>query len=214
MATLPSALLPRPRRGRIDPRILIGILLVAASTAGVTAVVGALNHTVSVYRAAEPLVAGTRISAADLVPTAVRLGPADPLYLSGPVPPDGYVVTRTVAAGEMVPLSALGTASGVDVASVVVDLSTRLSGSIVPGAVVDLWSAPKKAGSTTEFGAPVVLVSGATVVRTVAPQGFVQSGEQNTVELRVPRGDVAAVLQAVADSARISAVAISEPVHR
>lgn len=211
MATLPSAL---PRRLRIDPRVVLGVVLVAVSTLGVTGVVQSLNRTVPVYRAAEPLVPGAHISAADLVATPVRLGPADPLYLTGPVPAAGYVVTRTIAAGEMVPLSALGSASAVDVASVVVDLSTRLSGSIVAGAVVDVWSAPRKAGSTTEFGAPVVLVSGATVVRTIAPQGIVQAAQQNTVELQVPRDDVAAVLQAVADGARISAVAISEPVHR
>ncbi|HEY0374739.1 MAG TPA: hypothetical protein VGC94_08070 [Amnibacterium sp.] len=211
MATLPSA---PPRRLRLDPRIVVGVLLVAASTLGVTGVVQGLNRTVPVYRAAEPLVPGARISAADLVATPVRLGPADSLYLSGPVPPGGFVVTRTVAAGEMVPLSALGTAAGLDTASVVVDLSTRLSGSIVPSAVVDLWSAPKKAGSTTEYGAPVVLVSGATVVRTIAPQGLVTAAQQNTVELQVPREDVAAVLQAVAGGARISAVAVSEPVRR
>jgi hypothetical protein len=211
MATLPSAL---PRRLRIDPRIVLGIVLVAASTLGVTGVVQGLNRTEPVYRAVEPLVAGAHISAADLVATPVRLGPADALYLSGPVPAGGYVVVRTIAAGEMVPLSALGSASAVDVASVVVDLSTRLSGSIVPGAVVDLWSAPRRTGSTTEFGAPIVLVSGATVVRTIAPQGIVQAAQQNTVEMQVPRDDVAAVLEAVADGARISAVAVSEPVHR
>lgn len=211
MATLVSA---PPRRFRLDPRILLGVVLVAASTIGVTAVVQGLNRTEPVYRAAEPLVAGARISAADLVATPVRLGGADSLYLSGPIPAGGFVVTRTIAEGEMVPLSALGSAAGVDVASVVVDLSTRLSGSIAPGAVVDLWSAPKKAGTTTEYGAPVVLVSGATVVRTIQPQGIVQATQQNTVELQVPRDDVAAVLQAVADGARISAVGISEPVHR
>lgn len=211
MAALPSA---SRRRFRLDPRILVGVALVAASTLGVTAVVQAQNRTVAVYRAAEPLVAGARISAGDLVATPVRLGAAGSLYLSGPVPAAGYVVTRTIAAGEMVPLSALGTADGVDVASVVVDLSTRLSGSIAPGAVVDVWSAPRKPGTTGEYGAPVVLVSGATVVRTIAPQGFVQAAQQNTVELQVPRDDIAAVLQAVADGARISAVAISEPVHR
>ena len=211
MATLPS---PLPRRLRLDPRIVLGLVLVAVSTLGVTGVVQGLDRTEPIYRAAGPLVAGARISAADLVSTPVRLGPANPLYLTGPVPADGYVVTRTIAAGEMVPLSALGSASAVDVASVVVDLSTRLSGSIVAGAVVDVWSAPRKPGSTTEYGAPVVLVSGATVVRTIAPQGIVQAAQQNTVELQVPRDDVAAVLQAVADDARISAVAVSQPVHR
>jgi hypothetical protein len=211
MATLPAA--PR-RRFRFDPRVAIGLVLVAVSAAGVTGVVAGLSRTVSVYRAAEPLTAGARITAENLVPTPVRLGQEQRLYLTGTVPHDGFVVTRTIAEGEMVPLSALGSADSVDVAAVVVKLSTRVSASIAPGAVVDLWAAPRKAGTTTEFGAPVVLVSGATVARVVPQQGIVAAGEQNTVEVQVPRTDVAAVLQAVADGAQLSAVAVSAPVTR
>lgn len=212
MATIPLA--PRRRRFRFDPRIAIGLALVALSTLGVTAVVAGLNRTVPVYRAAAQLAAGARITADDLIATPVRLGQEQSLYLSGHLPAAGYVVTRTIAAGEMVPLSALGTAESVDVAAVVVDLSTRLTGSITPGAVVDLWAAPKKPGVAAEFGAPVVVISDATVTRVVDPSGIVAAGQQNTVELQVPRNDVAAVLQAVADGSRLSAVAVSSPVRR
>ncbi|MDH2442943.1 hypothetical protein QDR37_03190 [Amnibacterium sp. CER49] len=212
MATLA---LPAPRRFRFDARIAVGVLLVALSAAGTTALVGALERTTTVYRAAEPLTAGVRITADDLVPTPVRLGQQSPLYLAGTLPQAGYVVTRTVAQGELVPLSALGSVSGVDTARIVVPLSTRLAGTIGVGTVVDLWAAPKKAGSATEFGAPVVLVSGATVSKIGTPRsGMLATQQDNTVEVQVPRDEVAGVLQAVAGGAQLSAVAVAAPVQR
>jgi hypothetical protein len=82
------------------------------------------------------------------------------------------------------------------------------------GTVVDLWSAPRKAGAGDDYGAPVVLVSGAVLKRLVPATGIIASSQQNTVEVQVPRDDVAAVLQAAADKSRISAVAVSGPVQR
>ena len=158
--------------------------------------------------------AGDRITAADLTPTPVRLGDAQGLYLSGPLPTGGLVVTRTIQAGEIVPRSALGTVAGVQTATVVVDLAVRPAGGVDAGTVVDLWSAPRKTGTTDQYGAPVVLVSGATLKRLVTATGIALGGQRNTVEVQVPRDDVAAVLQAAADDARISAVAVSGPVER
>ena len=212
MATLPS---PLPRRLRLDPRIVLGLVLVAVSTLGVTGVVQGLNRTEPVYRAAGPLVAGAHISAADLVATPVRLGPADPLYLTGPVPADGYVVTRTIAAGEMVPLSALGSASAVDVASVVVDLSTRLSGSIVAGAVVDVWSAPRKAGfdhRVRRSGRARQRRHGGAHDRAAGASCRPPSRTRWSCRCRGTTSPPCC--RPWPTSARISAVAVSQPVHR
>ena len=211
MATLPLV----TRRHRLpDPRIGIGVALVLVSALGVTGIVAGLNRTVAVYRADQSLVAGDRITAADLAPTSVRLGDAQRLYLTGPLPADGLIVTRTIEAGEIVPRSALGTLDGVQTATVVVDLAVRPAGGVDAGTVVDLWSAPRKTGTADEYGAPVVLVSGATLKRLVPVAGLSLGGQQNTVEVQVPRDDVAAVLQAAADDSRISAVAVSAPVGR
>src|SRR5699024_12159950 len=53
----------------------------------------------------------------------------------------GLVVLRTVGAGEMVPLAALGSAQSVQVRTVTVPVDAALAESIRPGAVVDLWVA-------------------------------------------------------------------------
>lgn len=212
MATI--ALGAARRRTWFDPRIAIGLALVAASVAGVVGVVAVQDRAVTVYTASSPLAAGARVTRAELTPSRMRLGDAQALYLSGRVPAAGYVVTRSIATGELVPLSALGSARGVDAASVVVTLSTRPAASIGAGSTVDLWAAPKDPKTPNAYGAPVMLVGGAAVVRLVQPDGIVPSGQQNGLEVQVPRDDVARVLQAVADADAVSAVAVSEPVRR
>ncbi|MGN6445321.1 hypothetical protein [Amnibacterium sp.] len=201
------ALLHAPRRRRApDPRILIGIVLIAASAIGTTLLVGALTRTVVVYRAAQAIVAGDRLTEARLAPATVRLGDAAALYLSGPLPEDGLVATRTVAAGEMVPRSAVGTATAVDSATVVVDLASPLAAGVRVGSTVDLWSAARTDPTQNRYAAPVVLVGDAVVSKVSAPAGLIAGAQDDTVELQVPRGDVAAGLAAQAGGARLSAV--------
>src|SRR5690606_25236861 len=141
-----------------------GLLLVGASVAGVVAVVSAADTSTGVYTAREPLTQGQVVSADDLVVSNVRVGGAGSLYLlEGEIPPDGLVVTRPVAEGELVPASAVGSSAGLRYASIVVALNGRLPGAVGPGSLVDLWSSREaEAGG---FGPPAVLVSSATVVR-------------------------------------------------
>jgi hypothetical protein len=65
------------------------------------------------------------------------------------------------------------------------------------GATVDVWASPADA-ETRGFGAPLVLVSDAVVVRVVEDEGLVSSRGGGAVEVLVPRSRVARVLQAQA----------------
>ena len=203
MVALPLA---ARRRRLLDPRIMVGVALIVASALGTTALVSALTRTVIVYRADHALVAGDRITAARLAPATVRLGDAAALYLSGPLPEGGLVATRTVAAGEMVPRSAVGTDVAVRSATVVVDLSSPLAAGVAVGSTVDLWSAAKTDPTQNRYAPPVVLVGNAVVSRVVAPGGLLAGSAHDAIELQVPREGVAAVLAAQAGSARLSAV--------
>jgi hypothetical protein len=205
MVALPLA---ARRRRALDPRILIGIALIAASALGTTALVGALTRTVVVYRADGPIVAGDRVTARTLAPATVRLGDAAGLYLSGALPEAGLVATRPIAAGEIVPRSAVGTDVAVHSATVVVDLASPLAAGVAVGSTVDLWSAAKTDPTENRYAAPVVLVGDAVVSRVVAPGGLIAGSTKDSVELQVPRDEVAAVLAAQAGSARLSAVEI------
>lgn len=207
------ALGARRRRVPFDPRVLIGILLVLASVGGVVAVVTANDRTVPVYAAAEALVPGTRLTADAVRVARVRLGGAEGRYLAGPLPSAGVVVTRSVAEGELVPLSALGAAASVTDVSVVVPLTTKPAATVSAGSVVDLWAAAKATGTGEKAPPPHVLVSAATVVRLVTPTGLVATATGATIEIELPREDVAAVLQAVADGESVSAVSLGVAVQ-
>ncbi|MER3388648.1 MAG: hypothetical protein RJQ01_01320 [Microcella sp.] len=198
---------PRPRRYR-DPRLLIGLVLVVVSVLGVVGVVAAVDDGVEVYAAPRLLMVGERIVAQDLELRRVSLGPDSSAYLrDGQLPEGGVIVSRSVGAGELVPLAAVGDARGASSTTIVVALATDLGGTVRAGDILDLWSAP--ALDAGRYGAPTVLASGAQLVRTVAPDGIVAGGEAARVELLVPRRDIARILHAVANGDALSALPVS-----
>ena len=200
--------LPSRRRRVPDPRVLVGIVLVVASAAGTTALVTATTRTVSVYRAEQAIVAGQKVTADRLVATSVRLGEVQGAYLQGSLPAEGLVATRTVEAGEIVPISAVGTTAQLDTATVVLDLASPLADGVAAGTDVDLWSAPRLEEAQERYGPPVVLVSDAVVSRVATPKGLIAGAQKDSVEVQVPRDEVAGLLEAQADGSRISAVAV------
>jgi hypothetical protein len=226
-----------PKRRRsfwFDPRFAIGIALVVISVLGVGALVNAANASVVVLAARSTLTPGERVHASDLVPTSVRVGRVSTLYLrASDVPSAGVVVTRAVAAGELVPHSAVGSQAGQSLTSVVVSVNSALAASITPGARVDLWSAQPAGLAATEsgtddadgtpvardtaatggvgsFAAPTVLVSSAIVVRLVDQKNLVASNA-SSVELLMPKADTATVLDAIANGAVLSVLPVDLP---
>lgn len=194
-----------------DPRFSIGIGLVITAVLGVVAIVANSDATTPVLAARESLSAGDTISRSDLRTVQVRLGSTAGHYLvPDALPPDGLVVTRTVAAGELVPMSAIGTREGITSTSIVVRLDGTLPASIGSGSVVDVWSS--RAAENGAFGPPAVLVDGAEIVRLVAASGFM-ADEGTSVEILVPKQDVAAVLEAMANDSAIAAVPVNTRVE-
>lgn len=199
---------PKRTRFRFDPRFAIGLALVAASVAGVSVIVANADRTSTVYTARVALAVGDRIDASDLATTQVRLGGAHALYVTpGRVPADGLVVTRTIAAGELVPASAVGMRSGASVTNIVVELQGKLAAAIGPGSVVDVWSSRQTDRGL--FGPPAVLVGEAAIVRLVEPAGFMAADGAMSVELLVPKAKVAAVLESVANGDAIAVVPVN-----
>ncbi|MGN6326494.1 hypothetical protein [Pseudolysinimonas sp.] len=205
---------PLRRRPFADPRLLVGLLLVAASIAATAGIVAAVDRRVQVYAAAGPLEPGQRIAASDLVSRGVALDGSDSLYLGvGDVPRGGLVVTRAVAQGELVPAASVGRTSDVDATSLVLRVATRVSAAVKPGASIDVWSsAAPDPGATTGDDAPAtapptVLVAGATVVRVLdEQQALAVDRDGSAVEVRLPRARVARVLAALAAGDQLAIV--------
>ena len=218
----------RRRSFWFDPRFAIGLVLVVVSVLGVVGLVNAANASVDVLAARGSLTPGELVHAGDLVPTSVRVGHTSQLYLRPTDVPDaGVIVTRAVAAGELVPQSAVGSEAGADLTSIVVSVNTALPASVAPGSRVDLWSAdqasaedtsgdgdagasPGTNGGASGFAAPTVLVSSAIVVRLIEQKQLVASSG-SSVELLVPRADIASVLDAIANGAVLSVVPVDLP---
>lgn len=199
-----------PRAFWFDPRFAIGIALVVVSVLGVVAVVTAADSSVLVYSARSSLSPGDRVQPSDLDARSVRLGSLGGKYLvDGDIPSSGFVVTRAVSAGELVPASAVGTVAGAAMASIVVTVSGELARSVAEGSVIDLWSAKETDNSL--FGPPSVLVSSAAVVRVVSSEGVIADRARQSVELLVPRSKTAAVLEAIANADALSLVPSSIP---
>src|SRR5690242_1841420 len=133
----------RPRRA-LDPRLVLGILLVVGSVAGVVALVSATSTTSPVLAAARPLAPGEVISADDVEVVDVRLGASSDGYLAEL--PAGVVATRVVGEGELIPVDAVGSGDGVRLAAVVLAVDGDLAEAVAPGALVDVWAARGQEG--------------------------------------------------------------------
>jgi hypothetical protein len=215
-------------------------VLVIVSVLGVVGLVGAANASVDVLAARAPLSPGERVHASDLVPTSIRVGRTAQLYLrAAEVPATGVVITRAVAAGELIPHSAVGSAAGENLTSIVVTTPSTLPSSVGSGSRVDLWAAVQASdqsdGDTDGtggvgdggsgdadtgtaptsgvggFAPPSVIVSSAIVVRVIDQKQLVAS-TGSSIEILVPKSDVAAVLDAVANGAILSVVPVDLPI--
>lgn len=204
---------PRPRRRfAVDVRLVIGLLLVAASVVAVVTLVGAADARIRVYAAVEPLAPGDRVDADDLVERSVALDGSDDLYLRvDDLPEDGFVVAQPVAAGHLVPVSAAGSTDGVRATSLVLQLAGPVSSVIEPGSLVDVWGVALLDQGQT--GTPVVLASEATVVRVLAEESLISgtAGASSTIEVLVPRNRVARLLQAIASDDALAVVPAGLP---
>ncbi|GGI47717.1 Flp pilus assembly protein CpaB [Agromyces flavus] len=187
----------RERGGaRIDPRLVIGVALVAGSALGVWALIEALDDTTDVVVASETLTPGSRIGADDLRVESVRLGAVAAGYMRpADVPDGGLVVVRTVRAGELVPSASVAEHDTAGLATVVIPGRGALAGEVAPGALVDVWAAAEPERGAIE--PPAVLVSGAEVAAVVEADGMMSSSAPS-VELLIPREKTAAVLEALA----------------
>ncbi|QJW36146.1 hypothetical protein [Cellulosimicrobium protaetiae] len=213
----PVARLRRP--GWKDPRLLVGIVVVALSVALGSWAVSAASRTVAVFAAGSALTPGTAVTASDLRTVEVRLGSQTDRYLLAEEGlPDDTVVLRTVGEGELLPASALGAATELAVRAVAVPVATGLSERIVAGAAVDVWyvpgqddSAPVADDDVADEGSsaePELLVGGVDVAQVDEGDGSLVVGGPVTVHLLVGVDDLPAVLAAVAGEGTIALVPV------
>ena len=136
-----------------DPRMAVGVVLVAACALLGATLLGGSDDTVGVWAARRAMNAGESVSADDLVRRDVRFTDqhdAD-AYLSADTPlPSGATLTRPVGGGEMVPRGALGAAGSQALTEVPLSVdSDAVPSTLRVGAVVDVWVTPDRAADAS-----------------------------------------------------------------
>ncbi len=203
-ATAPVMRLRRPQWK--DPRLIVGIVLVVASVVMGALLVSRLSETTPVVVARSPIVPGDVIDAADLTTADLRLGDQTDLYVDTlDAVPEGAVATRTIQAGELVPVSAIGQAGDVPLRPVVIPVDTTVAESVTPGATVELWhTAPAAEDGGT--GEAALLVSEAVVRRI--DEGNSLGMRSMAVEVLVPVGSLADVLEVLSQEERLDVIGV------
>ncbi|WP_338403119.1 hypothetical protein [Arthrobacter bussei] len=188
-----------------DPRLLVGLLLVLASTTGVIALLQSQDRTTQVYSARTEIPVGATLTAEDLVAVPVRLGDAAGSYL--PVSEgiaEGTVATRLVARGELVPSSALGTADELDRKPVGLTVEDPLPTGAAAGDRVDVWISLRT--DTNTYDEPQLLLEAAEVAELTVGESALGSSSSTLVQVLVEDDAMPELLNALSNDARIAVV--------
>lgn len=185
-----------PRARWLDPRLLVGVLLVLVSVVVGARVVAASDRTSGVWAAAHDLAAGTPLSPDDLVRVDVVL-PKDAGYLPVSRPVAGQVLARPVGAGELVPAAALADAP-TNLRRLAVEVDRASVTGLSAGSAVDLDVVPARAAGQPQAPTREVL-SGVPVLGVSTDAGGLGGSRRTAVVvLSVGPADARAVLDAQA----------------
>ena len=200
--TAPPPSPPARRVGRprwLDARLLTGVLLVLVSVTVGAHVVASSDSSEQVWVAAHDLAAGTQLTADDLTRGRVHLYGKHGTYVSAKgALPSGYVLTRPIGKGELLPVAAVapeGQAPAYRLVTVqVAPLHVPLH--LGAGDRVDVYVTPRTTGGQPQ---PSSVVFGGAVVQAVSTGGHgLTAGSTDTaVVLQVPPRAVSAVLAGI-----------------
>jgi len=180
-----------------DTRLLLGVLLVLGSVVVGTRVVASAQQTRPVWATSRDLPAGVTLREDDLVLAQVRLDDASARYVGAGSSVAGRSLTRPVAAGELLPRSALDAGAARSPGHL---LSLPVQTAHYPpglgrGDVVDVYVTARDLSATAQdagsTGSARRVLSGATVVDTEdASAGLRDPAATVAIVLEVPDGDV------------------------
>lgn len=188
----PPAARLEPPRWR-DRRLVLGVVLILLAVLLGARLLSTHSTTTAVLVAAHPLAAGQPITAGDLRVARVHLGAATSAYwpaadLTGL---SGHPLTSAVAAGDLLPRSAVGATADPEPTRVVsLPVNPARLPALAPGDLVDVFATTK----------PTATTAGTTtaVLRGVRYLGGADAGSGSTVSIRVevPVARTAAVVRA------------------
>ncbi len=202
---------PRLRRpGWRDPRLIVGLVLLFGSIAAGARLVAEAGQLRAVYAARTALPPGTALTAEVLKIVRVRVEGSQAGYLDAASPlPDGAVLTRTVGAGELIPMAAIGSTASLSVRPVAIPFDGNPPAGLVAGGRADIWAAaPHRERSRGGYEAPRQIASGIEVFAVSGPGSGLNSGRSGSLEVLVPEQSLSEVLEALANEAKLSVLPV------
>lgn len=167
-----------------DPRLVVGLVIVAVSVLLGARLLAGADDTVTVWSAGTDLPEGSVVEPQDLERSQVRFTSDDlaARYLSAADLPRGMVLLRDVAAGELLPRAALGSGTGEQLAELPIALaSDAVPAGLRAGELVDVWVTPPAEGELERRAVRVL-----EQVRVVAaPQSASALGPSSTRQVVV-----------------------------
>lgn len=188
-----------------DPRLMVGILLVLASVAGVVFLLGSADRTTEVYAARDGIAVGETLTPENVVRVKVRLGDAEQHYITASDGlPQGTVAVQRIAKDQLVPRASLGEVDQLNRKPVAIQVEQSLPSQAVPGARVDVWVAQPDAKNG--FSEPKLVLPGAEIAEVTTGSTALGSSKTTVLMVLVEDGQMPALLGAQANEAKISVV--------
>ena len=173
-----------------DPRLWVGVVLVTGSVVAGARLLSGADDMTAVWSASADLVSGQTVTADDLVATRVRFGEDSDAQRYLPVAdelPGALTLDRPLAAGELVPASALGEQTDDDTVAVSIAVAAEhVPTDLARGSRVDVWviGEDRRQRAAAEMVLDDVLILDAPVVS----DSFASATSRQLV-LAVPQAD-------------------------
>lgn len=196
------------RKTRWDARVLIGIVLIVGSIAGVVGVVSSLDHTEAVYVTTLPVGTGQPLSSSELRVVRLNLGEALSHYVTPADDVDDLIAQQPLRAGELVAQGAVATRVSTNSVVTVISVEGSIPRGSEEGSKVDVWATPHSTPNALEPPRPKLLVPGAEIVSIPQGNSFIGAPSAE-IEVRVPRARLSSLLTAMGTEDLLTVVAVT-----
>jgi hypothetical protein len=194
------------RPGWRNPRLVLGLLLVASSVVVGARLMAAADDTVGVWVVSRDLPTGATLGNGDVERRQLRFpdeATADRYLAASDELPEAATLNRPVSAGELLPRTAIAAEAERDLVEVPISVaSDDLPATVRQGSVVDIWVAPKVSAVAGQKVKAVPVLTDVVVVAVprVSDSLAPQSTRQVIVGVPADRsGDLGAALGGMSD---------------
>lgn len=199
----PAARLKKPSWK--DPRLLLGVLLVLASVAGVSALVASQDKTVQVLVASREIPVGSVLEAADFDVAQVSLGGLAGTYMAADDPfPENAVAGTIIRRGELLARADLSKTESLDRKPLGLDVEAPLPSGIRAGDRVDVWASLPD--GKNGYGEPRRLLTAAEISELSVNESVIAGADATRLLVLVEDQDLPALLGALSNQAKIAVV--------